>query len=60
MTDSQKRGGSSPEVNEPAPPYQVPGENPNKNRTERGSTEYDDPGSGGPPGNGQNEDDLPF
>jgi len=64
VTDSQKRGGSSPEVNEPAPPYQVPGENPNKNRTERGSTEYDDPGSGGPfnhgPGKGQNEDDLPF
>ncbi len=62
--DFQKKGGSSAEVHEPVPPYQAPGENPNRHRPEKSGTEGDDPVSGGPfnlgPGNGQNEDDLPF
>ena len=63
-TDYQTKGGSPADVSEPGPSYQVPGDNPNKNRAERGSTNSDEHGPGGPfnlgPGNGQVEDDLPF
>jgi single-strand DNA-binding protein len=62
--DSKKRGGYTPEVNEPIPPYQAPGVNHSRNQAEKGSADNDNPGSGEPfnmgPGNGQNEDDLPF
>jgi single-strand DNA-binding protein len=59
----QKKGGSSPEVHEPVQPYQVPGENPDKNRAESSGTNSEEPGPFNlSPGNGQNrdEDDLPF
>jgi single-strand DNA-binding protein len=61
--DYQKKSGSSPEVHEPVQPYQVQGENPDKNRAGSGSTNSDEPGPFNiGPGNGQNrdEDDLPF
>jgi single-strand DNA-binding protein len=63
-TDSRKKSGNTPEVNEPIPPYQAPGVNHSRNQAEKGSTDNDYTGSGGPfnmgQGNGQNEDDLPF
>jgi single-strand DNA-binding protein len=63
-TNSQRRAGSQPEVNEPAPPYHIPGDNQAGTHTEKGTSDYDEPGAGGPfdpgPANGKSEDDLPF
>lgn len=61
--DYQKKGGSSPEVHEPVPPFQVSGENQDKNKAGIGGTNSDEPGPFNMgPDNEQNrdEDDLPF
>jgi len=63
-SDYQKKAGSAPEVNDPAPPYQAGAAGVKKNQPERTSPDNGFPGPGEPfnsgPLNGQNEDDLPF